>query len=79
MEENKLANVLSFYPFIVKTAIVLSLATIFFNFVVPDFGQIKTKLAKSFKSEQGKLYMLSFIQNPMALYKASQVAEREGA
>lgn len=89
MEEAKPANASSFWPFVAKTAAVLFLVAIFLDFVLPDFGQIKAglysdvgrvqeKLAKNLKSERGKLYILSFIQNPMALYKSSEVAEREG-
>lgn len=88
MEENKPATKSSFWPFVARTAAVLVLVAVFLDLILPDFGKIKVslysdvarvkgKLMRNFETEQAKLYILSFVQNPAALYKASEVAERE--
>ena len=82
----------SFWMFFAKTAAVLPLVAIFLALVLPDAGQIvgqikselyrplvkvRKNLQKELKREQAKLYFLSFVQNPAALYKTSEIEERE--
>lgn len=64
--------------FTLKTAITLVLLGIFLGFTLPDFSEIKGGIKKNFKDERAKLYMLSFIRNPAALYKTSEIEARNG-
>jgi len=78
----------SLWMFAAKLAITLFIFGLFVEMFVPDFSEIRTSLAtqkgaiqqrlnRTFGNERTKLYILSFVQNPMALYKTSEIAERE--
>lgn len=74
--------------FSIKTVIVLLLLGIFMSVMLPDAAQVSeikaevkknlTGFRKNFQDERAKLYTLSFIQNPAALYKISEIEERNG-
>ena len=68
----------SIWPFVAKTAAVFALTVVFLDFVLADFREVKRVLENNFKTEQAKLYILSFVQNPAALYKTSEIKEKEG-
>lgn len=90
MEENKPNNSLrSFWMFTAKAVVITILLALFLDAYIPDFYEIredlsqqksalKTKVANVLKEERTKLYVLSFVQNPAALYKTSEIAEHDG-
>ncbi|GEM_PF-3028355 len=90
MEEKKSNNSLrSFWMFVAKAVVITILLALFLDAFIPDFSQIredlsqqkaalKVKVANALKDERTKLYVLSFVQNPAALYKTSEIAERDG-
>jgi hypothetical protein len=90
MEEKKTGKTAqSFRMFVAKAIVVTILLALFLDAFIPDFSQIrddfsqqkaalKVKVADAMKEERTKLYILSFVQNPAALYKTSELAEREG-
>lgn len=90
MEEKKTNNsVRSFWMFTAKAVVITILLALFLDAFIPDFSQIredfsqqkaalKVKVANALKDERTKLYILSFVQNPVALYKTSEIAERDG-
>lgn len=45
---------------------------------LPDLSSAKLSLGKILKEEKTKVLMLSFIQNPDALYKLSEISEDNG-
>jgi hypothetical protein len=59
--------------FAAKTAVVL-IALL----VLADSVYVELKGSKALRQEQTKLYILGLIQNPAALYKASEAEERAG-
>lgn len=90
MEEKKTNNSFrSFWMFTAKAVVITILLALFLDAFMPDFPQIrenlsqqkaelKAKVVNVLKNERTKLYALSFVQNPAALYKTSEIAEREG-
>ena len=90
MEEKKPDNSSrSFWMFAAKAVVITVLLALFLDAFIPDFSQIredfsqqkaalKVKVANALKDERTKLYILSFVQNPVALYKTSEIAERDG-
>ncbi len=89
MEEKKSENSLrSFWMFVAKAVVITILLTLFLDAFLPDFSEIrsdltqqkaalKDRLVKTFGNERTKLYVLSFVQNPAALYKTSELAEKD--
>ncbi len=85
MEDHKTDRWSDFWLPVAKTAAILLLVGVFLDYVLPDSADVRTEVAafkrqitKNFKDDRAKLYALSFIQNPAALYKTSEIAEREG-
>lgn len=68
----------SLMSFTLKTAIVLALLGVFLSFALPDLYEIKAAVKKNFKDERARLYTLSFVQNPAALYKTSEIEAQNG-
>ncbi len=64
--------------FTLKIAITLMLLGFFLLFALPDFSEIKAGIKKNFSDERAKLYVLSFVQNPAALYKTAEIEMRNG-
>lgn len=76
----------AFLLFTSKLLIFLVLIGIFSVAMLPDLdevnyyvNEVKHSLTKTFKEEKTKVLMLSFIQNPDALYKLSEIEERKGS
>lgn len=89
MEEQKKEGRFDIWPLAVKTIVILIIIGVFLDFLLPDFSRIKMEVStgvarfkaqvdKNLKDERTKLYVLSFVQNPAALQKTSEIAEREG-
>ncbi len=79
----------SFWMFTAKAIVITILLALFLDAFIPDFSDIredfsreraalKVKIANALKDERTKLYILSFVQNPVALHKTSEIAERDG-
>lgn len=88
MKFSKDANAASqaFLLFTAKVIVFLVLIGIFSVVMLPDLdevnyyvNEVKHSLTKIFKEEKTKVLMLSFIQNPEALYKLSEIEERKGS
>ena len=76
----------AFLLFIAKTIGLLVAIGIFSSIMLPDLDEVnyyvretKNSLTKIFKEEKTKVLTLSFIQNPEALYKLSEIEERKGS
>lgn len=72
-----------------KAVIIALVLGLFSELLLPDSAEIKADLAqqkaaikdrlvRTFGNEGAKLYILSFVQNPAALQKTSELAERNG-
>lgn len=93
MEEKKTESApRSFWMFVAKAIVVTILLALFLDAFLPDFTEmrsefrtelsqktaaVKDRLVKTFGNERAKLYILSFVQNPAALYKTSELAEKD--
>ena len=78
-------SIKSFWSFATKAVFIALILGITIETLLPDFSKIeadiKTTLSKQInrlKDERSKLYVLSFVQNPAALYKTSELAESDG-
>jgi hypothetical protein len=86
MEEKKI-DILQrpFVVFGVKAVLVTVLIAIVLDSFLPDWeglsqksSALKVGVDNALKDERNKLYALSFVQNPAALHKASEIEERNG-
>lgn len=64
--------------FALKVAVGLSLFIVFINIVLPDFSALNKSISNALGKEKNKIILLSFIQNPVALYKLSEFDEKDG-
>src|SRR4030066_1519440 len=64
--------------FAIKTAIVFAFLMVTVNMLFPDFSAIKYSIKKAAKDEKTRTLLLSFVQNPAALYRASDIDEKNG-
>ena len=64
--------------FALKIAIGLGLVVIFINIVLPDFSALGKSIGNTLEKDKNKVILLSFVQNPAALYKISEFDEKEG-
>lgn len=72
-EKRLLGNSGGIEQFAMKTAIVLVLILVLANFLLPDLSELKR-----LETPKSKLVLLSFVQNPQALLKISEIEEAEG-
>lgn len=63
--------------FTVKAAITFFLFIITVITLTPDFDALSKSVNKSLKNEKTKVLLGSFIQNPAALYLASEIDEKD--
>ncbi len=68
--------------FAIKAAIVFLLFTLTVSILMPDLGalasSIKRDVKKAAKDEKTRTVLLSFIENPAALYRVSEIEEKDG-
>lgn len=74
---NTLFN-LEFKQFAIRTVIVFVLIIAALNIVLPDFSAVAYSVRKAAKDEKTRTLLLSFIENPAALYRASEIDEKNG-
>lgn len=72
-EKQLLSNSGGIGLFAMKTGIILILILILANALLPDFSELKR-----LETPKSKLFLLSFVQNPQALLKISEIEEGEG-
>ena len=86
MEEKKIDILqLPFVAFTVKAILITALLAIVLDSFLPDWEDLSQKSSalkagvnNAVRDERNKLYALSFVQNPAALHKASEIEERNG-
>ena len=74
--------------FAAKTGIIIFGLLILISLALPDFGDIKDEISfnvkqftlglKRFETPATKLFLLSLVQNPAALWKYSEIEEADG-
>jgi hypothetical protein len=67
-----------FISFSVKAIIVFILFMVAIVVLLPDFTGLAYSIKKVAKDEKTRLALMSFIQNPAALYRASEIDEKAG-
>jgi hypothetical protein len=72
-EKQLLGNTGELGMFAMKAGIVLVLLLILGSAIFPDLSQLQR-----FETPMNKLYLLSFVQNPRALLKISEIEEADG-
>lgn len=82
--ETKISALENFGLFAAKAVFITILFSVVLDLFLPDFSkwhdlfQNTNALTEPLKNERTKFYLLSFVQNPVALYKAAEIYEREG-
>jgi hypothetical protein len=64
--------------FSIKAAIAFILFIIAMAVYMPDFSALSYSIKKEAKKEKTRVALMSFIQNPAALYRASEIDEKAG-
>ena len=68
----------SLKQFALKMAIGAGIIVIFINIILPDFSALNKSISSVLEQEKSKAIILSFVQNPVVLYKLSEFDEKEG-
>lgn len=63
--------------FAVKLVIFFAVLVVAFQFLPPSFDELEQPI-KRLLTERNKILLLGLVQNPAALYKASELAEKQG-
>jgi hypothetical protein len=64
--------------FSIKATITLVLFIIAVVVLMPDLSALTYSIRKEARNEKTRVALMSFIQNPAALYRASEIDEKEG-
>lgn len=78
MQSNSTSLVSQLIPFSIKAAIAFILFIVAAVILMPDFTALKYSIKKAAKDEKTRVVLMSFIQNPAALYRASEIDEKAG-
>jgi len=66
------------FLFLVKAVIAFTLFIIAVVVLMPDLSGLSYSIKKAAKDEKTRVALMSFIQNPAALYRASEIDEKAG-
>jgi hypothetical protein len=64
--------------FAIKASIVFFLFTIVIPLLIPDPKDLANSVRKAAKDEKTRVILMSFIDNPVSLYRASELDEKDG-
>jgi hypothetical protein len=78
MQTNSKSFVSQLVIFSIKAAIICILFIVATVVLMPDFSALKYSIKKAAKDEKTRVSLMSFIQNPAALYRASEIDEKAG-
>jgi hypothetical protein len=78
MQPNSTSLVSQLVLFSIKAAIALILFIVAVVVLMPDFSALTYSMKKATKDEKTRVALMSFIQNPAALYRASEIDEKAG-
>lgn len=78
MQSNTTSSVSQLVLFSIKAAIICVFFIIAAVVLMPDFSALKYSIKKAAKNEKTQVSLMSFIQNPAALYRASEIDEKAG-
>jgi hypothetical protein len=66
------------FLFLVKAVITFTLFVVAVVVLMPDFSALSYSIKKAAKGEKARVALMSFIQNPAALFRASEIDEKAG-
>lgn len=78
MQPNSNSFVSQLALFSIKAAIAFILFIVAVVVLMPDFSALSYSVKKAAKVEKTRVALMSFIQNPAALYRASEIDEKAG-
>jgi len=78
MQSNSSPLISQLVLFSIKAAIAFILFIVAAVVLMPDFTALKYSIRKAAKDEKTRVALMSFIQNPAALYRASEIDEKDG-
>lgn len=64
--------------FAIRALIIFILVIAALNLLLPDFSALAYSVKKAAKDEKTRTLLLSFIENPAALYRAAEIDEKNG-
>lgn len=78
MQPNSTSLVSQLVLFSIKATITFILFIVATVLLMPDFTALSYSIKKAAKDEKTRVSLMSFIQNPAALYRASEIDEKAG-
>lgn len=78
MQPNSTSFVSQLALFSIKAVIACILFIVAVVVLMPDYSALSYSMKKAAKNEKTRVALMSFIQNPAALYRASEVDEKAG-
>jgi hypothetical protein len=78
MQFNSTSFVSQLVLFSIKAALTFLLFIVAAVVLMPDFSALSYSIKKAAKDEKTRIALTSFIQNPAALYRASEIDEKAG-
>lgn len=78
MQTNSTSTISQLVIFLIKAVVVFTLFIVGVVILVPDYRAISYSVKKEAKNEKTRIALMSFIQNPAALYSASEIDEKAG-
>jgi hypothetical protein len=78
LQANPTSPVSHLVLFSIKATIAFILFIIAAAVLMPDFSALSYSIKKEAKKEKTRVALMSFIQNPAALYRASEIDEKDG-
>jgi hypothetical protein len=78
MQSNSTSLVSQLVLFSIKAALTFLLFIVAAVVLMPDFSALSYSIKKAAKDEKTRVTLMSFIQNPAALYRASEIDEKAG-
>ena len=78
MQSTSSSFVSSLVVFSIKAAITFILFIVAIAVLMPDFSALSYSIKKAAKNEKTRVALMSFIQNPAALFRASEIDEKAG-
>lgn len=78
MQPNSTSFASQLVLFSIKAAIIFIFFIVAAVVLMPDFSALSYSIKKAAKDEKTRVALMSFIQNPAALYRASEIDEKAG-
>lgn len=64
--------------FVIKFGLALAMIGVFISMLLPDMEDLKRSFGQAMEREKNQIFLTSLVSNPVALYKFSEIDEKNG-